>query len=72
MRNELENRMVVDSQWHHEKPVCQCEECELGIYEDEEYFDFNGDIVCEDCVMDYVRMNYKKTATRQREFMGED
>ena len=59
----IENRMVVDAEWvPRYMPVCRCGECERDIYPGEEYFDFDGDIVCEDCERDYVRKNYRRCA----------
>lgn len=58
---KIENRMVVDSEWRAEKPILQCECCNSGIYEDESYYDVNGDIVCEDCLKDYMRF-YRRVA----------
>ncbi len=38
-------------------PICEC--CGEPI-QDEELYDFDGDLVCEECVFDYVRENYRK------------
>lgn len=38
--------------------VYRCEYCDVPIYEGEEYFEIDGDILCEDC----VRFLYSKTA----------
>lgn len=63
MTEQIENRMVAESQWEPViKPVCQCEMCEGNIYSGNDFFNFNSIIVCEDCVRDYVRDTFKQTA----------
>lgn len=60
----IENRMVVDSEWPDDTPkvLCACDECGDEIYVGTEYFDFDGDIVCEDCASEYVRNRYRRLA----------
>ena len=61
MSERIENRMVVDSEW--EKPykeVARCSECDCDIYQGEYFFNINGDIVCESCIRDYVKNNYRR------------
>ena len=36
-----------------------CENCRHPI-QDEDLYDFDGDLVCEECLLDYVREKYKK------------
>ena len=37
-----------------------CEHCKEHIQEDE-YYEIDGSIVCDDCLLDFVRKNCKKT-----------
>ncbi len=61
MLYQVENHMV--SGWTRKKNVfCRCDACDAEILIGEEYFDFDGDIVCEDCERDYVRKNYRRCA----------
>ena len=63
MPEQIENRMVVDSQWEPlYKPFCRCEMCEAEIYEGSDYYDFDGDIVCENCEGEYVKENFRRCA----------
>lgn len=63
MPEQIENRMVVDSVWTPmHRPVCYCGECEVGIYEGTDYYDFDGDIVCEDCHRDYIKEHFRRCA----------
>lgn len=52
---QIENRMVVDSEWPEPKPILQCNCNGCDICEGEDYYDVNGDIVCEDCLKKYMR-----------------
>lgn len=57
---QVENHMVVDSLWRTlYKPFCRCEMCDAEIYEDNDYYDFDGYIVCEDCIKDYLKDHRK-------------
>lgn len=59
---QIENRMVVDSEWPAgAKEVCKCCYCEDSIYEGEEIYDIDGDIIHEDCLRDWARI-FKKEA----------
>ena len=40
-----------------ELPTCEC--CGEPI-QDEYLYDFDGDLVCEECMLDYVRENFRK------------
>ncbi len=63
MPEMIENRMVVDSEWDSPcKPVLRCGECGTGIYAENDYYDFIGDIVCEDCARRYIQNHFKRTA----------
>ncbi|MED9905248.1 MAG: hypothetical protein UFG06_13845 [Lachnospiraceae bacterium] len=59
---QIENRMVVDSEWkspYTVSHVCSC--CEGAIYEDECYYEIEDDIVCTNCIDDYVKENFRRT-----------
>lgn len=61
MPYQIENRMVVDTQWKSPyKVVARCSECESEIYEGEYFFDFNGDCVCESCKDSYIKENFRR------------
>ena len=63
MPEQIENRMVVDSQWQPMyKPFCRCDVCGNDIHYGNDYYDFDGDIVCEDCERDYVREHFRRYA----------
>ena len=65
MPEQIENLMVNDAAWRPiYKPFCRCMECGGDIYEGNYYFDFDGDIVCEDCEPDYTR-NYVRNNFRR-------
>ena len=40
MPEQIENRMVVDSDYHIRKTVCLCDQCSGPIYEDDDFYDF--------------------------------
>lgn len=42
------------------QPVIRCTECGSAINEDEDYYDFFGDAVCDNCEFDYVRKNFHR------------
>lgn len=61
MPEQIENRMTVESQWKPvHKPFCRCGECGGDIYHGNYFFDFDGDIVCEDCELEYVREHFRR------------
>ena len=63
MPEMIENRMVVDSEWEYSgKPVHQCQICSSNIYSGDDFYNFNGDIVCDSCGWEYVRENFRQTA----------
>ena len=63
MQERIENRMVVDSEWEYAgKPVHQCQICSSNIYSGDDFYNFNGDIVCYSCGWEYVRENFRRTA----------
>lgn len=57
----IENRMLIDSEYPEIEPYCQCDMCGEPIYDGEDYWDINGDIVCEDCLLEYMQC-FKRTA----------
>lgn len=38
----------------------QCKECKERIFT-EKCYEFDDDVICEDCVMDYINENYRKS-----------
>ena len=69
MQERIENRMVVDSEWEHAgKPVNQCQICSSNIYSGDDFYNFNGDIVCDSCGWEYVRENFRQTAEQEKEY----
>ena len=48
---------MYDYRYEHKKAevVDDCKICNRYIFEGESYYDFSGDIVCEDCLSDYVK-----------------
>lgn len=60
---QIENQMVVSSTaYPYFRPRARCVDCEADIYEGDYYYDFDGDTVCEGCVRDYVRSNFRREA----------
>lgn len=62
MPERIENRMVVDGEWLKLKPIFTCDCCEDGIYKGNDYYNVTGDIICEHCIEDYIRMNFRREA----------
>lgn len=50
-----------------EKPVCRCCDCDTEIYEDDDYYEIDGNAYCESCMID----NFRKTA-RAKDYESED
>lgn len=50
---------LYDREAEYEKrlPICEC--CGNPI-QDEDVYDFDGDLICEECLLDYVRENFRK------------
>lgn len=57
---DIENRMVVDSEWREPKPKCHCDICDNPLYEDDRAYFFDGMIICDDCLVDYMKENYRQ------------
>jgi len=60
----IENPMVMnierhDTVSHRRLVVDRCDICGYSILEGDEYYDFDGDIVCEECLLDYAH-RYRK------------
>ncbi|SHI91143.1 hypothetical protein SAMN05444401_1761 [Clostridium amylolyticum] len=57
--------MLPDSMYDYrpEQPqsieVDRCLQCGNGIFTGEEYYNFNGEVVCEECLDEYIR-HFKK------------
>ena len=47
------------------KGVCACDECGAQIFEGDDYYDFGGDCICENCKDDYVTLSFKRVAYRE-------
>ena len=56
----IENRMAVDSEWPEPRPVLYCDACGEGIVADESYYDIGGDVICDRCIDDYVKLNFRR------------
>lgn len=54
MPEQIENRMVVGNDYHVRKVICRCDQCGGEIYEQDDFYDFDGDIVCEGCIDTYI------------------
>lgn len=56
----IENRMVVDSEWErNDYAKCHCDLCENSIYEDDLAYRIDNMIICDDCLKDYMKDNYR-------------
>ena len=50
MPEQLENRMVVDSEWEPHNGICkECERCESKVYSSDYIYELDGESLCEDC-----------------------
>lgn len=54
MPEQIENSMVVEHDYHIRKTICLCEQCSGPIYEDDDFYDFDGEIVCQYCIDSYI------------------
>lgn len=61
MPEMIENRMVVEQIRRRSSDYKICSMCEQPIYEDDTYYDFEEDLICECCVREYVKENYRRT-----------
>ena len=46
-----------EAEYEESLPTCDC--CGEPI-QDEDLYDFDGVLICEECVLDYVRENFRK------------
>lgn len=61
MSYDGENLMVMDPYWNPPyKTICTCCMCEASIYEGDTYYEVGGDAVCESCIDDYVKENFRR------------
>ena len=56
----IENRMAVDSEGPERRPVLDCDACGEGIVADEADYDIGGDVICDRCIDDYVKLNFRR------------
>ena len=63
MPEQIENRMVVDSDYHIRKTVCLCDQCSGPIYEDDDFYDFDGFVLQEEDFRNLRRTGYYGTGT---------
>ena len=55
---DFEKHDAEQERWLQSRPVCS--ECGEHI-QDEELFDIDGDLVCEECLTDYMKKHYNGT-----------
>lgn len=54
---QWEKHDAEQERWLQSRPVC----CECGEHiQDEDLFDIDGDLVCEDCLTDYMKKHYQQ------------
>lgn len=46
--------MVYMGDYHIRKMICRCDQCSGEIYEQDDFYDFDGEIVCEGCFDTYI------------------
>lgn len=54
MPEMIENRMVCESDYHIRKVICRCNQCSGEIYEQDDFYDFDGEIVCKGCIDSHI------------------
>lgn len=59
MSEQIENRMVAESELMY-RTVCICDSCCSDIYEGDYFYDFDGDIICADCMEEYVNEHFRR------------
>lgn len=63
MPEQIENRMVVDSEWQPPtQTVKMCDSCESAVHEGDVYYDIGGDCICSECIKEYINMNFRRFA----------
>ena len=60
MPEQIENRMVAEKFVPKYRTVCVCESCSSDIYEGDYFYDFDDDIICADCMEDYVNEHFRR------------
>lgn len=60
MPEQIENRMVAEQFEPKYRTVCRCESCSSDIYEGDYFYDFDGDIICADCMEEYVNEHFRR------------
>ena len=60
MDERIENRMAVDSECPEREPSLYCDGCGEGIGAGESYYDIGGDVICDRCIDDYVKLNFRR------------
>lgn len=50
----VENNMLRNNDYHVRRVVCLCELCSGEIYEQDDFYDFDGEIVCQGCIDSYI------------------
>ena len=56
----IENCLVYGYSDKEKNAPGRCTCCKRGIYEGEDYFDFMGEIVCDECEYEYVLKNFHR------------
>ena len=59
MTEQIENRMVSEPEPKY-MTVCRCDSCGSDIYECDYFYYFDGDIICADCMEDYVNEHFRR------------
>lgn len=59
MPEQIENRMVSEPEPKY-RTVCRCDSCGSDIYEGDYFYYFDGDIICADCMEDYVNEHFRR------------
>lgn len=59
---ELENYMVYQGLPKDPEVICKCSNCGFEFYNGDEYYEFEGDIYCDDCFDDCIKEECKHIA----------
>lgn len=55
MPEQIENAMVVAVDYHTRRIINQCDLCGGSIYEEDDFYCFDNEIVCESCIDAFVK-----------------
>lgn len=55
---QIENRMVVNSEWDDNPDYIRCEKCSCKIHKGDYFYSFRGTDICEDCAPKYIEEHY--------------